>query len=183
MTCIVGITDGKTVFIGGDSAGVSSNYAVVVRKDSKVGKRGEFIFGFTSSFRMGQILLHRFNPPEIPESQDLMAYMVGKFVDELRESFRSHGFAENNSGKEVGGTFLVGIRGRLFGIESDYQVTESLCGFDAVGCGSEIAKGSLYSSGIALVSYEGRIYEALRAAETFSGGVRAPFNIVRTDTV
>jgi len=58
MTCIVGLIDkeSKKIYMGGDSAGVA-NYSLSVRKDPKVFKRYGFIFGFTSSFRMGQLLM------------------------------------------------------------------------------------------------------------------------------
>lgn len=52
MTCIVGITDGHTVTIGGDSAG-SDGWHVAVRSDSKVFQVGPYLMGFTTSYRMG----------------------------------------------------------------------------------------------------------------------------------
>ena len=62
MTCIVGLEHKGKVYIGGDSAGVAG-YSLSVRADQKVFINGNFIFGFTSSFRMGQILRFGFNPP------------------------------------------------------------------------------------------------------------------------
>ena len=58
MTCIVAVTDGKKIVMGGDSAGVSG-YSLTIRKDKKVFKRKdesgtEWLFGFTTSFRMGE---------------------------------------------------------------------------------------------------------------------------------
>jgi hypothetical protein len=55
MTCIVGIVENGKVYMGGDAAGVNG-YSVRVRKDPKLFKVGEFLFGYTSSFRMGQLL-------------------------------------------------------------------------------------------------------------------------------
>ncbi|WP_245320978.1 hypothetical protein [Bradyrhizobium sp. NAS96.2] len=53
MTCIVGLVDKGQVFIGGDSAGVNAErLALVVRNDRKVFRNGDFVMGFTSSFRM-----------------------------------------------------------------------------------------------------------------------------------
>ena len=184
MTCIVGLVHGDRVIVGGDSAGVTQGWGLQARTDSKVGVVGEFAMGFTDSFRMGQVLLYRFKPPPIHAGADLMAYMVGPFIDEVRRTFRAAGYAERLNDRETGGTFLVGIRGRLFRISSDYQVGESIDRYDAVGCGADIALGSMYSSGL-LVDFtlhgpKQRILEALAAAEHFSGGVRAPFNVVET---
>lgn len=55
MTCIVGITDGRTVTVGGDSAG-SDGWHVAVLSDSKVFQVGPYLMGFTTSYRMGQLL-------------------------------------------------------------------------------------------------------------------------------
>lgn len=55
MTCIVGLVENNKVYIGGDSAGVAG-LSLMKRADEKVFKKDEFIFGFTSSFRMGQLI-------------------------------------------------------------------------------------------------------------------------------
>lgn len=59
LTCIVALKQRDKVYIGGDSAGTSSfSLKSTIRKDSKVfikkdGSENEWLFGFTSSFRMG----------------------------------------------------------------------------------------------------------------------------------
>lgn len=178
MTCVVGVVDRGAVYIGGDSAGVSG-WDLTVRADTKVFRVGEFLVGITSSFRMRDILEHCFEPPPLPEEPEkLRRYMVREFVDAVRSAFTDKGFAEKKSGQETGGTFLVGIRGRLFVVESDYQVGEAADGYDAVGCGADIAKGALYvSSGF---GPEQRCRLALNAAENFSAGVRGPFVVLAT---
>lgn len=177
MTCIVGIAEKGIVTLGGDSAGVSG-WDVSIRKDSKVFKTGEFVIGFTDSFRMGQILKHCFIPPPFPENEDdLERYMSTLFVDRLREIFKEKGYAERQNDREGGGTFLVGIKGRLFKIASDYQVGESMDEFDAVGSGAQVALGSLLSTRSIMVTHQ-RLYAALHAAEYFNIGVRPPFNFI-----
>lgn len=59
MTCVVGLIDKKTktTYIGGDSLGSTSNLKTV-RKDKKVFKIKNTCLGFTSSFRMGNILAY-----------------------------------------------------------------------------------------------------------------------------
>jgi len=54
MTCIVGIAQEGKVWIGADSAAVSGQdiRATALRK---VFRRGQFLIGYTSSFRMGQL--------------------------------------------------------------------------------------------------------------------------------
>lgn len=174
MTCIVGVVHKNKVYIGGDSAGVS-NLDVIVRADSKVFTNRDFVFGFTSSFRMGQLLRYSFTPPTRKEHQDVYEYMVTKFINQVRKCFRAGGYAKKNNEVESGGTFLVGYHGRLFTIYDDFQVAESVQLYDAVGCGESYALGSLFAT--KLKEPKARIQLALSAAEQFSGGVRGPFKI------
>lgn len=175
MTCIVALKKDGKVYMGADSAGVGG-LSIRTRKDPKVHKVGEFIFGFTSSFRMGQLLGYAFNPPTLKEGQSIDSYMVTDFIDAIRNCFKDGGVVKTESGVEECGVFLVGFRGRIFRIDSDFQVGESLLDYESVGCGEDIAMGSLYTSGIkGDYSPEDRINLALQAAQEFSAGVRAPF--------
>lgn len=175
MTCIAGLVDNGKVWIGGDSAGVTG-FDVCIRSDSKVFKVGDFIFGFTTSFRMGQLLRFSFTPPKRHSDKDIMAYMVTDFIDGIRKCFKDGGFANKSNDVETGGTFLVGHEGRLFCIESDYQVGEPSDYYHAVGCGESYAKGSFYST--KQLSASKRIELALKSAEHHSAGVRGPFTIL-----
>lgn len=175
MTCIVGLVSAAQVFIGGDSAGVTSGrLSLVVRNDRKVFRNGDFVMGFTTSFRMGQLLAFNFHPPKPRIGVDIMAYMVTDFIDAARSRMKDGGYARVKEAVEEGGTFLVGYSGRLFHISDDFQVGESSHGFDACGCGDLIALGSLHSTRT-WTDPTARLKEALEAAETFSAGVRSPF--------
>jgi hypothetical protein len=174
MTCIVGLIDKGTIYMGGDSAGVGG-YSLMIRADSKVFRNGDFIMGFTSSFRMGDLLRYKFSPPLHDPKMDVRAYMATAFVDAVRQCFKDGGYAQKDKDQEAGGMFLVGYKGRLFYIGEDYQVGESLCGYDAVGCGLDIARGALFATQGR--DPEERIMTALRAAEMFSAGVRGPFHL------
>jgi len=180
MTCIIGIIDKENnkVYIGGDSAGVSG-LSVSVRKDPKVFKRGEFIFGFTSSFRMGQLLMcGDLDLKKQKENEDTYVYMVSTFIDSVRYLFKKGGFLNIDNNEESGGTFLVGYKNRLFSIESDFQVGEVYDEYCAVGCGENYALGSLYTTKNLELTPEIRINKALEAAEYHNAGVRKPFNMV-----
>jgi ATP-dependent protease HslVU (ClpYQ) peptidase subunit len=101
--------------------------------------------------------------------------MATTFIDAVRECLKSYGWASKANESEQGGTFLVAYLGQLFQVASDYQVGRPLDGFAAVGCGDDIALGALFAS--AHLSGRDRAELALRAAERFSAGVRAPFCI------
>lgn len=172
MTCIVGIAEKGSVYLGGDSAGVG-RYDLTVRADRKVFRNGDFIMGFTSSFRMGQLLAYSLAPPQRFPERDIHSFMVTDFVDAVRQCLKAGGYAEKRNESESGGTFLVGYAGRLFTIYDDYQVAESVDGFAACGCGDEVALGSLYTTQGASPAH--RLKVALEAAERLSAGVRGPF--------
>jgi ATP-dependent protease HslVU (ClpYQ) peptidase subunit len=183
MTCIVGLIDKKTktVYIGGDSAGVGG-FHIRSRKDPKVFIRGPFIMGFTSSFRMGQILMadERFKVRVQRETETDYEYMVSAFVPSIQDLFDKGGYLEEKNKTKTGGTFLVGYKGNLYCIEDDFQVAEHHDDFNACGCGEYYALGSLFSTKKTKLTPAERVYDALESAEYFSAGVRRPFNILKS---
>lgn len=177
MTCIAGLVhDGRT-YLAGDSAGCSS-WSLTVRKDQKVFKNGSYVMGFTTSFRMGQLLQYAFAPPE-PYTEDLHGFMCTIFTDAVRQCLKDGGFAKKDKEQEEGGTFLVGTSGRLFFINEDYQVGEPADPYAAVGCGADIALGALHATESTGLTPPDRLDAAMRAAQRFSNGVRGPFSFVK----
>ena len=182
MTCIAGIVDkkNKSVIMGGDSAGSGGN-VILTRRDAKVFKNGKFLIGCTTSFRMLQLLRFSLKLPEV-KSKDIYKYMCTDFIDAVRTCFKDGGYLQKyTDGDEKGGSFLVAYKDRLFKIEDDFQVGETLNGMDAVGCGTEFALGSLYSTVDHDMSPTDRIEKALETAEFFALGVRRPFVIYNTE--
>ena len=179
MTCIIGLQTKDCVYIGGDSAGVS-DLSIWIRKDEKVFKNQSFIMGFTTSFRMGQLLRFKFKPPKNKYNDDY-EYMVTDFIDAVKKCFDDNDFGSKGKGGSEGGQFLVGYKGNLYEISDDYQVAMTYLPFNAVGCGAQIALGSLYTtqSLSAPMDPEERINMALNAAAQFSAGVSAPFIIIK----
>lgn len=174
MTCIVALKHKGKVYMGGDSAGVAG-LSVSTRLDHKVHIIGKTILmGFTSSFRMGQLLAYSLKIPTHPKNMSTEKYLSTIFIDEIRRCLSDGGFSKNINGSESGGVFLIGYKGRIFNIFSDYQVAENIHPYSAVGCGSDLALGSLYSTN-KLLAPNLRLKKALEAASEFSGGVRAPF--------
>ena len=174
MTCIVGIVDAGRVLIAGDSAG-SDGWHVDSRADSKVFTVGPYAMGFTTSFRMGQLLRYRLDVPG-PDTWDVDRYMATTFVDAVRDCLKAGGFATTKDGAEVGGMFLVGVAGRLYTIASDYQIGTSHAGFAAVGSGYLAALGALHATPDRTA--EDRLRLALEAAADLTAAVRPPFTTV-----
>ena len=182
MTCIVGYVDklSNKVYIGGDSAGMGSYYDLTIRSDEKVFKNGDYLMGFTSSFRMGQLLRYSLNPPNLELGEDINKFMCTKFVDAVRQCLKDGGYASKDKEEESGGTFLVGYKGHLFRVEDDYQVAIPADGYVAIGCGDLIAKGAMYVMDEYFVtkSPETKVRCALLATERFSAGVSGPFVVL-----
>lgn len=175
MTAVVGLVHDGAVHLGGDSAGVGG-YSLTVRADSKVFTNGPYVMGFTTSFRMGQLLRYALKAPK-PDG-DLEAFMATTFIDAVRDCLRTGGWLKKENEREEGGNFLVGVGGQLFEIQSDYQICVAADGYAAVGCGYELALGALYATGRTRMAPEKRLQIALEAAERFSAGVRGPFAFV-----
>jgi hypothetical protein len=191
MTCIVGLVAGGRVVLGADSAGVGG-LDLRTRAEAKVFRRGPYLVGYTTSFRMGQLLKYTLKyrchqewdliTPQ-PTPKDDLRHMATEFVDNVRECLKAGGFAEKTNEAEKGGHFLVGYRGRLYEIESDYQVATFHDAYAAVGCGADFALGALeVLDGIPGGSAECDALEALKVAEKFSAGVRGPFTILASDS-
>jgi hypothetical protein len=192
MTAVVGIVaQSRTVYMGADSAGVGG-WDLTIRRDPKIFKVGPFLIGFTTSFRMGQLLQYGlpYRTDENPADQswaglarsDPMRFMCTQFVPDARKVLRDGGWSKEHDKQDEGGQFLVGFNGHLFRVESDFQVGESSAGFDAVGCGGQVACGSLHTSGkmVPEINTQKRLTFALEAAESLSAGVRGPFVIDST---
>ena len=178
MTCIVGVPQGSgRVVMGADSAGVSG-WDLIVRADAKVFERGPFLMGFTSSFRMGQLLRYRLDVPEHPDDMPDLEYLSTAFVDAVRECLGSGGWRKKENEREEGGAFLVGYRGRVYEVSSDFQVGESVAGYAACGCGAQVALGALHALSESGLTAATRVRRALVAAEALSAGVRGPFVIL-----
>lgn len=174
MTCIVGKVSKGSVTIGGDSAAVEG-YFINARNDPKVFRNGDFLFGFTSSFRMGQLLQYSFKPPARGKL-DVDTYMRTKWIDALRKCLKDGGYARVIDNEDSAGTFLVGYKGRLFVVDSDFQVGESVDPYFACGCGRDVALGAMYAASSEFCDRQ-QVQLALEAAQAFSAGVREPFVI------
>lgn len=182
ITCIVGYIEDGVTWIGGDSLG-SNGYSKTVRKDTKVFKMKDLdhgIIGYTSSFRMGQLL--QYESLIDPRDENIInhEYLVTKFIPKVIECLEEGGYSEDSSGRISGGTFLLGYKDKLYRIENDYQVGESQDDFDACGSGEYFALGALETMKGEDIQPKYKVLKALRAASKFSTGVAPPYIIANT---
>lgn len=179
MTCIVGIKTPTGVLIGGDTQG-SSGWDKRQRIDEKVFLLSRSVgVGFTTSYRMGQILRFHLELADISAWEDEFAWAVKHFVPAARSAFKEHGYQRVEHSREEAGTFLLAVRGRLFKICDDMQVAESASTFDATGCGENYALGAL-SVLPETDAPKTRATSALVTAARWSSGVGGQFTLVET---
>ena len=179
MTCIVGYVEAGTVFIGGDSAGVS-DWDLTIRKDPKVFRNGPFLIGITSSYRMGQLLRFRLSVEQQHLHMDDFEYMATIFIDAVRDCLNAHGWMGKDEDRDAGGSFLVGYRGALYHIENDFQVGISARPYHAVGCGAAYALGALHAWNVGVPGAShptgaDPVRLALETSAALSVGVCGPF--------
>lgn len=178
MTCIIGMEHKGKVWMGGDSAGTAGNMNQRIRADKKVFVKGEIIIGFCGSFRMGDLLKHTLNIPTPKGGVDPDSFMVNAFVDALRDCLETENKKAGLTGNDkLHPSILVGFRGRLYNVESDYQCGRPEDGYDSVGSGSSVAVGAMHGSR-SITSPRKRIESALEAAARNDAAVRPPFHIL-----
>lgn len=176
MTCIVGIEFHGKVMLGGDIQGTGSNNKVVHTQPKVFNKNG-VIFGYTTSYRFGQVLEHCLKEPVVPErDNEIYRWLIVVLVPDIRAVLKE-------SGWEKGGNALIGIRGQLWELQDDFSVLRSVKGYAAVGSGYEYAMGSLSTSLKKLTSeedYKQAVQTAIIAAGTFSPSVGTDSTIITT---
>lgn len=175
MTCIVGLETKDGIIMGADSGAVSG-WSIYATRLRKVFRTNGFLIGYTSSFRMGQILQYELEVEEQKRKQSDLEYLATTFVDAVRECLGDGGFKQVKEEKDIGGQFLVGYRGKLYEVHSDFQVNSSMDGYTSVGCGGDFALGNMWNSKKLLPKT--RVTQALKAATHFSACVCGPYNIL-----
>ncbi len=186
MTCIVGVVDDGAVWMGADScAGNVNNYDHYPIKEPKllycqgVPITDSVLGGYSGSFRFGQLMAHHITmPTERDTTADALGYLIGTFLRAVRKTLSDHKYLQINDGVESvagGSEFLFASHGRLWVMQSDFSVIESLHGEDAIGCGMSYAAGSLHATRSFDMTSRDRVETALRAAAERSAFVQPPF--------
>lgn len=181
MTCIAGAIKDGEVWIGGDTVSISRNDQVRMGARSKVFIVGEFLIGSSGTVRTQQIAQYLFDPPK-PDG-DLVAYMVKSFAVTLRATMKENGGEEIvNDNLEMDARLLVGVRGRVFTVDSGYGVFEAVANYAAVGCADQEALAAMFTANRILdehVSGEAIVKHGLLAAAEFDSNIRPPFTILK----
>lgn len=177
MTCIVGLVEEGTVYMGGDSLAVSGGWLIREMAEGKVFRKGEFLFGVSGMARYIQVLKYRFVPPP-QRGDDVQTYMQVRFVDGLRQCLReSTNLVTNNGLEELeeSTNLMVGYRGSLYRVDASFGLSECGGAFLTLGSGDEVASGAM--AALEGTEPEQRVLRALEIAGQFNMGVRPPYYV------
>jgi ATP-dependent protease HslVU (ClpYQ) peptidase subunit len=176
MTCIVAVETDKGVWIGADRLGSNGHIGSPVTFP-KIFSNGSLTIGYTSSFRMGQLLQYALKVPNLPVNANLDKWVATDLVKAIREAFKDNEWNESKDGVAIGGAFLVVVKNRVYEIQSDFSFLRSISGEYAVGSGQDYALGSLRST--RGQEPEKRLIEALATAAEYVVSVGEPFDVIK----
>lgn len=156
MTCIIAHTNGTSSFIAGDKLG-SNGFTKAVQTEPKVFEK-EFIklnedgltrtkevmaLGYTTSFRMGQLLNYNLTLPEHVAGETFSQYLVLKVIPIIRQMFKDEWGARDASQDVGGGQFIILHNHTIYEVQEDFSVLQPKTQITAVGSGTYHAIASM----------------------------------------
>lgn len=168
MTCIVAMIEDGKVWMGADHLGSDGFIKTEYVKNDKVFKNGDFLIGYTTSFRMGQILQYSWSQPTRPEGVSDDVYFYKHVLNSFHQCFKDNDYGQKRDEDWSFGEFLVGWKGRLFVVQNSIALEHER--FASVGSGCYHALGAMKA--LALSGYlEGPQQTLEIALEVASGSV------------
>jgi ATP-dependent protease HslVU (ClpYQ) peptidase subunit len=172
MSCIIGLIQNKKVYLGADSFATTDQGERRPIIANKLFRNGKYLIGFAGSVRGGRLLAD----PSCKLPTNIL-----KLADAIQDLFVKKGCVTQTEdcGLLQLCNFLIGYKGKLYEIMSDFQMSEVSGNFTAVGSGAAYAMGALYVMQKTSASPESKITRALEAASLFATTVGPPF-IIKT---
>jgi len=167
MTCIVGINTGSKIIIAGDRIG--SDGFTYGQYDKKVFKKDDFIFGVYGSYRVMQLIKHKFAIPKMKVGQTADDYLFNDFTDAFIELIRNNNCAVKKDNIDTMGEagIIFGFKDKLYTMDNNFQILSNSKGYEASGSGRYHAIASLYSTQDLNIIAEDRLKKAIICASEF----------------
>ena len=132
MTCIMAIeTSDNNVVMGGDKLG-SNGFTKTIFTVPKIFKHSGMMFGYTSTFRFGQIIEcvlddNKMYPPT-PDGENDTTYkwLVRVFIPKLKSTLKSEDYSN-------GGNAIIVINNQVWELQNDFSVLRAAGGISSVG--------------------------------------------------
>lgn len=178
MTCIIGVEEDGIVYIAADSMSSDGYSSQAVLQPKVFLAQDKFLIGYTTSFRMGQLLEFSLAVRPKYEDEDDLKYMVTGFAETARRLFKDHGYAKTDgNGEEFGGVFLVGYNGHLYRVDIDFHVMRYTTRIAACGAGEDFALAAM----LAMVKkpVKKRLRRSLEIVSELSVFVIPPFKVMK----
>jgi ATP-dependent protease HslVU (ClpYQ) peptidase subunit len=168
--------------MGCDSA-ISSETETQVLSNSKIIKKGEMLIGVTGSMRGLQLLEYSWIFPEQPKEMSDTEYIYSYITTSIKEVFFEHQYCVTlNAQENQEDQFLIGYKGKLYLLDTNYQIFELDSKYVSIGSGSSFSYGSLKTQediGLLGKDSEMNITRAINTAIEFSIGVKGPIRIFK----
>lgn len=182
MTCIVGIEHDGKVYLGSDSIAILdyNKRKITEPKCFKNINNDEFIFGYTTSFRFGQLIQYSFVPPKkLDIHKSDMHFLCTTFIDELRNVLKIGGWCKIfDESTDEGGKCLIGYNKTLYLLDCDFQIIRPYYGYAAVGAGSIYAESILHYLKDKDMNPQDKLVEALTVSSELNAAVIPPFHFI-----
>lgn len=198
MTAIIGMERDGVAYIGADSAASSDDLSTVIA-EPKVFRKGEYVIGYSYSFRFGNLLQHAWDAPGLPESlrtnpAGIDAFMVNSVAQSIHTLLESRKALRSKDSNSETGCALIAIRGRLYEYERDGYILRTKDGIAATGSAYIALLASIKTlhscdwaaapGGTGAMDVPSQLLAALRVAEDLTPSrVRAPFRVMGTNGV
>lgn len=176
MSCIAGLCVAGDVYLCGDSISHDEVTGLIdIRASKKVYALGsEIVVGFAGSWKLGQVIQCSFKPPKLPVNIT-EKWMFMTLMPKLLESLTASSTTVEDS------AILIGVRDKLFFVDSDMSVYESDETYFAIGAGAAVALGALHAlTNVGTHEPQVIVESAIRAAAYHHSVVRPPYTTVTT---
>lgn len=173
MTCIVAIKNKGNLYFGSDSR-ISNDFDHSVSTTKKIGflegHGQKAIYGVSGSVRLLNVLRNKIQLPNREHEHDDDGY-VFEIVEEVKSKALQYNVLKSvNDKKDSDSDWLLGYKGRVFIVQSDFSFYESGLGYVATGSGMYHALGYL-AAGEFKDDPISRIEKAIRVAAMFQNNV------------
>lgn len=149
MTAIAAyVDDDHAVWMVGDSACVDPNsHGIFTMSSPKIFLEGSYAVGTSGNARLSDILRYSDVLPELPaqnwwDAESLRKFLVQEFIPELIDEVAASKM-EPEDEDPLPGNILLGVRGYIFMVMSNYYVMHIPETFKAIGSASEVLTGAI----------------------------------------
>lgn len=179
MTALIGYADGKTTWIGGDSAAQNGGWARFSIRERKVwqSQDEDMVIGCCGRWRVTQLLQHGLVLPVPNPSATPLDYLVLQVIPAIQQLLKAHD--ETMKTEQSGTGILIGYRGVVYALDSAFCINAIEPQVVSDGAGGDVAKGAFQAFLDSGLDPEPAMLKALEIAGKFDLTVDAPYYVVK----